>query len=337
MNREQKAAAVAEIAENIREAEAVFAVDYRGLSVPQANELRARLRPADARFTIVKNTLTERAADDAGAEALKELLEGPTALTFVRGDAAAAAKALRDYGRETELLPFKGGFMGGNSLTPEDIGAIARLPARDVLYAQLVGIVAHPIAGLARTLNQLVGGLAIALGQVRDQGLVGGDAPAEEPAAEEAAASEAEAPAEEAPASEEAAPAGEEAAEAPTEVAEEPAGEAAPDEPAAEEPAAEEPAAEEPAAEEPTEVAEEPAGEAAPDEPAAEEPAAEEPAAEEPAAEEPAAEESAPAEESASDADADAGEDPDSGPAGEPEPAQPDQAEGEDAPEESGS
>src|SRR3712207_6116180 len=124
MNREQKAAAVAEIAENIKESEAVFAVDYRGISVPQANELRSRLRGADARFTIVKNTLTERAADEAGAASLKELLEGPTALTFVRGDAAAAAKALRDYARETELLPFKGGFMDGNALTPEDIGAI---------------------------------------------------------------------------------------------------------------------------------------------------------------------------------------------------------------------
>jgi large subunit ribosomal protein L10 len=182
MNREQKAAAVAEIAENIRESDAVFAVDYRGISVPQANELRSRLRGADARFTIVKNTLTERAADEAGAESLKELLEGPTALTFVRGDAAAAAKALRDYARETDLLPFKGGFMDGAALTAEDIGAIARLPSRDVLYAQLVGIVAHPISGLARTMNQLIGGLAIALGQVQEKGLVGGDAPAAEAA-----------------------------------------------------------------------------------------------------------------------------------------------------------
>ena len=184
MNREQKAAAVEEIAANIRESQAVFAVDYRGLSVPQAGELRTRLRAADARFAVVKNTLTERAADAAGAESLKELLEGPTALTFVHGDAAAAAKALRDYARETELLPFKGGFMDGNALTAEDIGAIAKLPSRDVLYAQLVNIVAYPVSGLARTLNQLIGGLAVALGQIQEQGLVGGDAPA--PAAETA-------------------------------------------------------------------------------------------------------------------------------------------------------
>jgi large subunit ribosomal protein L10 len=200
MNREQKAAVIDEIAANIREAQAVFAVDYRGLSVPQASELRAQLRAADTRFAVVKNTLTERAADAAEAPALKELLEGPTALAFVHGDAAAAAKALRDYGRATELLPFKGGFMDGNALTPEDIGAIARLPSRDVLYGQLVGIVAHPIAGLARTLNGLLGGLAVALGAIRDQGLVGGDAAPAAETTEEAPAAEAEAPAEEAPA-----------------------------------------------------------------------------------------------------------------------------------------
>lgn len=193
MNREQKAAAVAEIAANIKDSQAVFAVDYRGLSVPQASELRSRLRDADARFAVVKNTLTERAADEAGAEALKEHLVGPTALTFVHGDAAAAAKALRDYARETELLPFKGGFMDGAPLTAEDIAAIAKLPSRDVLYAQLVNIVAYPVSGLARTLNQLIGGLAVALGQIQEQGLVGQDAPAPAAAAEETPA-EAETP-----------------------------------------------------------------------------------------------------------------------------------------------
>ena len=206
MNREQKAAAIAEIAQSIEESSAVFAVDYRGISVPQAAELRAKLRDADARFTIVKNTLTERAADQANAEALKSLLEGPTALTFVRGDAAAAAKAIADYARATDLLPFKGGLMDGNALSPDDIKAISRLPSREVLYGQLVGVIAHPISGLARMLNQLIGGLAIALGQIQEKGLVGGDAPApaaeapaetaEEPAAEAAPAAEAEAEAE---------------------------------------------------------------------------------------------------------------------------------------------
>src|SRR4051794_34720026 len=205
MNREQKAAAVAQIATSIKESDAVFAVDYRGISVPQAAELRAKLREANARFQVVKNTLTERAADEAGAESLKELLDGPTALTFVFGDAAAAAKALRDYARATELLPFKGGLMDGNPLSPDEISAIARLPSRDQLYAQLVGVVAHPIAGLARTLNQLIGGLAVALGQIQEKGLVSG---------EDAAPAEAEA----APAE----PADETAAEAPAEAATEP-------------------------------------------------------------------------------------------------------------------
>src|SRR3954454_4913617 len=108
MNREQKAAAIAEIAQNIEESDAVFAVDYRGISVPQAAELRAKLRAADTRFRVVQNTLTERAADEAGAEALKPLLEVPNAFAFVRGDAAASAKAIADYARATDLLPFKG-------------------------------------------------------------------------------------------------------------------------------------------------------------------------------------------------------------------------------------
>ena len=202
MNREQKAAAIAEIANEIQESQAVFAVDYRGISVPQAAELRAKLREADTRFRIVKNTLTERAADQAGAETLKDLLEGPTALAFVRGDAAAAAKAIADYARATDLLPFKGGLMDGAALDPDQIRAISRLPSRDVLYGQLVGIVASPISGLARTLQALISGLAIQLGQIQEQGLVGQGAPAAEaeaPAAEaEAPAAEAEAPAAEA-------------------------------------------------------------------------------------------------------------------------------------------
>ena len=187
MNRDEKAAVVDRIAGELESSQAVFAVDYRGITVSQIADLRAKLRAANATFTVVKNSLTERAADKAGAEALKALLEGPTALTFVRGDAAAAAKALSDAQRVTEVLAFKGGLMDGQAVSPDDIRAIARLPSREVLYAQLVGTVAAPLNGLARTLNALISGLAVALGQVRDQGLVGGDAPAEtaeEPVAE---------------------------------------------------------------------------------------------------------------------------------------------------------
>jgi large subunit ribosomal protein L10 len=171
VNRDQKATAIAEIAEQIQESEAVFAIDYRGITVAQVAELRGKLRESDATFRVVKNTLTERAADQADAEALKGLLEGPTALTFVRGDAAAAAKAIADFQRSTggELLPFKGGLMNGDALDAAQITAISKLPTRQVLYGQLVGIVASPITGLARSLNGLVSGLAIALGGVLEK------------------------------------------------------------------------------------------------------------------------------------------------------------------------
>src|SRR5215207_8171119 len=194
MNKEQKAAAIEEVAGQIQESEAIFAVDYRGISVPQAAELRTRLTEAGARFRVVKNTLTERAADQAGAEALKELLEGPTAFTFVLadgGDAALAAKALATFRREHDVLAFKGGLMNGDVLTIEQLEALSMLPARDVLHGQLVAMIASPITGLVRGLNALISGLAIQLGQIRDQGLVGGDTPADEPAeAEEAPADE---------------------------------------------------------------------------------------------------------------------------------------------------
>lgn len=203
MNREQKSAAIAEIAEQIRESEAVVAVDYRGISVPQAAELRVKLRAADTTFRIVKNTLTERAADEAGAAELKVHLEGPTALTFVRGDIAAATKVLSTFQKETELLVFKGGLMNGQVIDADQIKALSKLPTRDVLYGQLVGLIASPIAGLARSLNGLTGGLAIALGGVLEK-KQSGEIPAGDPPAAAAPAAEApaEAPAEEAAAAE---------------------------------------------------------------------------------------------------------------------------------------
>jgi large subunit ribosomal protein L10 len=171
LNRDQKAAVIDEVAGQITGSEAVFAVDYRGISVPQAAELRTRLRDADATFRVVKNTLTDLAADRAGAEGLKELLEGPTAMTFVRGDAAAAAKALRDFRRSTgnTLLEFKGGWMNGAPLSPADVDAIAQLPSRELLEARLVGMVAAPLTGLASAMNNMIAGLARALQAVAEQ------------------------------------------------------------------------------------------------------------------------------------------------------------------------
>jgi large subunit ribosomal protein L10 len=223
MNRDQKAAVVDEIAGQIQDAEAIFAVDYRGITVTQVAELRGKLRDADANFRIVKNSLTELAADKAGISELKDFLEGPTALTVVKGDAALAAKALNDTARQLHILEFKGGLMNGSALSAEDIRSIARLPSREVLNGQLVGTIAAPLTGLVRTLNALIAGLAIQLKSIADQGLVSGEAPAAEAPAEPEAAAEPEATAEpeapaepEAEATPEAEPEGEaEAAEAP--------------------------------------------------------------------------------------------------------------------------
>jgi large subunit ribosomal protein L10 len=199
MNRDEKSAVIDQVAEQIEEAQAIFAVDYRGLTVKQAADLRGRLIEIDASLRVVKNTLTERAADKAGAEDLKAFLDGPTAFTFVRGDAAMAAKALAAFRKEYELLEFKGGTMDGAEVTAEEIVAISKLPSRDALNQQLVGVLAYPIGGLARTLNQLIQGLAVQLGQIAEQGLVGGDAPEPEPAPEPEAAAPAEEPAAEEP------------------------------------------------------------------------------------------------------------------------------------------
>jgi large subunit ribosomal protein L10 len=184
MNRDQKAAVIEQIAADIAASQAVFAVDYRGITVAQAEALRARLRACDATFRVVKNSLTERAADQVGAESLKDFLAGPTALTFVRGDVATAAKTVADYARTTQLLPFKGGLMGADTLDVEQIRTLSRLPSREVLYGQLVGVVASPIGGLVRSLGGLLGGLAVALGQVREKKESGELPAAEAPAAE---------------------------------------------------------------------------------------------------------------------------------------------------------
>ena len=243
MNRDEKVAAVEEIASQIEASASIFAIDYRGISVPQAAELRSKLREADAEFRIVKNRLTKLAAQKAGTDSLTELLEGPTALTFVRGDVALAAKAITTLDRDWEVLDYKGGLVDGEVLEADQFLAIARLPGRDALNAQFAGVVASPLTGLVRGLGSMISGLAIQLQAMADQGLVSGEAPAEEaPPAEET-------PAEEAPAEQAEAPAAEEA----------PAEEEAP---AAEEaPAEEAPAEDAPAEEAPAETAEEPAPE----------------------------------------------------------------------------
>lgn len=159
VKKEQKAQLIDEIAEQIDSADAIYAIDYRGLSVPQAASLRASLREADASFRIVKNTLTVRAADKSGVATAEEIKgfvsDGPTALTFIKGDPAAAAKALDSFAKEFKVLDFKGGTLGEQTLTADDIRSIAKLPSRDSLNAQLAGIVASPLTTLVRGLGSM--------------------------------------------------------------------------------------------------------------------------------------------------------------------------------------
>lgn len=195
MNRHQKEQAVGNLAYEFSEAEAVYAVDYRGLSVAQISELRARLLQNDTKLKVVKNSVTKLAAEKAEVTSINEELSGPTALAFVRGDAAASAKILSGFVKESDnVLELKGGLLNGKALTSADVVAIAKLPSREQLIGQLVGLIASPISGTARSLNALLAGIPRQLQQIADQGLVGGGAAAAAPA-EEAAPAADEAPA----------------------------------------------------------------------------------------------------------------------------------------------
>jgi large subunit ribosomal protein L10 len=263
MHKSDKERLVVELTERLRGAETLIVADYRGLTVTEIGDLRGKLLEHGASFSVVKNTLTRRAAEAAGTKDLLALLDGPTAIAFLEsdGDPVAVAKALEDAATKTKVLVVRGGLLDGAEIGADDVKKLAKLPPTDVLRAQLVGALSGSLTAVvglfAAPMRELVGVIDARIRQLEEQGE---GAPAETPVAEPTAEAE---PAAEAETEE---PAPEEPA-----VEEPPAGESAPEEPAAEEPAAEEPAAEEPAAEEP----------------AAEEPAAEEPAAEEPAAEEP--------------------------------------------------
>jgi large subunit ribosomal protein L10 len=192
MKRDEKATVIEEIAAQIKAAEAIYATDYRGITVSQVAQLRATLRDADASFRVVKNTLTLLAADKAGADVVKELVEGPTAFTFVHGDPAIAAKALDTFARRENVLELRGGLLDGQLLDANTVKQLARLPAREQLNAQFAGVVAAPLTGLVRGLGALVSGLAIALGQVREKKEAEGPEvpPATEPQADEPPAAE---------------------------------------------------------------------------------------------------------------------------------------------------
>jgi large subunit ribosomal protein L10 len=193
MKREQKEHVVDELTQRLKAAEILLVADYRGLTMPQIDDLRTRLIASGAKFTVTKNTLTRRAAEAAGADALLALLEGPTAIAFLEtdGDMVAAAKALADSARETKVLEIRGGVMSGRAMTAAEVESLATLPPADVLRGQVLGAIIAPLSAFAALLNAPLQNL-VGLIDARIEQLGGEDAA---PAAEEAPVAEAEAPA----------------------------------------------------------------------------------------------------------------------------------------------
>jgi large subunit ribosomal protein L10 len=203
MRRDQKEQVVEELTARLKAAETLLVADYRGLTMPQIDELRTRLLESGARFTVVKNTLTRRAAEAAGTEGLLALLDGPSAIAFLDadGDMLATAKALADAARETNVLEIRGGIMQGRAVTAEEVETLAKLPPAEVLRGQVLGAIVAPLTALAGLLNAPLQSLR-GLIDARIEQLGGEQAEAAAEAEAEAAPAE-EAPAEEAPAEEE--------------------------------------------------------------------------------------------------------------------------------------
>lgn len=169
MHRKDKEALVEEVAGLLADAEVMYVSDYRGLTVAQISELRGALRPSGARLRVLKNTLTRRAAAQAGREELLELLNGPTAVTFCGDDPVAPAKALIEFARKNDALEVRGGVLQGKPIDGADIKSLATLPPRDVLIGQVVGTMVAPISGFVTVLNATIGGLVRSLQQIADQ------------------------------------------------------------------------------------------------------------------------------------------------------------------------
>ena len=197
MLKEQKHRVVEQLSERLRDTDTLMVADYRGLTMPEIDELRSKLLEAGARFTVVKNTLTRRAAEAAGRQEVLELIDGPTAIAFLdsEGDPAAVAKILNDTARTNDVLVIRGGLLEGTVVGDVEIKRLATLPSADVLRAQLVGAVAAPlttVVGLfAAPLRDLVGVIDARIRQLEEQGetveepSAEAEAAADEPAAEE--------------------------------------------------------------------------------------------------------------------------------------------------------
>jgi large subunit ribosomal protein L10 len=168
VKREEKVRVIEELAEKLRGGSAVL-VDYQGMNVAQSTQLRARSREAGVEFVVAKNTLTRRAAGEAGVEDLSEYLVGPTALAFSE-DPVASAKLMAEFADQVESFALKGGLLeGGRVLDEAEIVALSRLPGREQLLAQVVGGISSPLTGLVNVLNNTVQGLVVALNQIAEQ------------------------------------------------------------------------------------------------------------------------------------------------------------------------
>lgn len=167
--RQEKVAVVDEVTAKLNEASAVIVTEYRGMSVGQLAALRRQLRPAGGEYKVYKNTLARFAAHNAGLPGLADLLVGPSGITFITGDAAAVAKALRDASKANPLLVLKGGVIGGKVISAKDVEALADLPSREVLLAQFAGALQAPMAKMAGLLQAMPRNLAYGLKALIDQ------------------------------------------------------------------------------------------------------------------------------------------------------------------------
>ena len=170
LNRNDKSEAIAELTERLAASDTIIATDFRGLSVKDLSELRVKLTAAESEYSVVKNTLARRAANDTGREALLPYLTGPTGLAWVKGDPAAAAKVLDEFAAQhSGAFSIKGGMLEGSDLAVADVTRLAKLPSREQMLAQLAGGIASPLTGLAGGLQNLIGGLARTLGALQAQ------------------------------------------------------------------------------------------------------------------------------------------------------------------------
>ncbi len=176
MLRNEKEAVIAEVAQLLTERENVFVSDYRGLTMAQLSELRAKLRESGARVKVVKNTLGGIAAERAGRSDIRELLSGPTAVTFCGDDLVGAAKALSEFARTHPQLEMRGGLLQSSLIDAAGVKALASLPPRDILVAQVVGTMAAPLTGFVTVLQGTIGGFVRALNQVAEQRAAAGEA-----------------------------------------------------------------------------------------------------------------------------------------------------------------